>query len=412
MQDEEEELKQNAKIKVIGVGGGGSNAVNGMIHDNEDLVEYWVLNTDCQALSHSPCENKLVLGRSVTRGLGAGGNPERGKQASEESYEEIKRIVAGADLVFIAAGEGGGTGTGGAPVVAKAAQESGCLVIGIVTRPFNFEGKTRRTNALEGINELKEHVDAIIVVSNDKLMFNDGNLPCGNAFHNADAILGASVKTVTDIILHHGLINLDFADVQGVLCGKGLALIGIGHGKGERKTIQAADNAINSPLLESSIRGSRSMIISFTISEDTTLSEIQAGVNYINEKACGSENSDCNIVFGAQIDPDMHDEVSIAIIATDFNKDVGTVDDVMSAATTKEEGKKENEASVSETEKRIEEERNSSVLPSFLRSKLAELNGMQLPKEETDMEKNEPAMSDDDDEPTVLSGSETSQNKE
>lgn len=408
MQDDEEELKQNAKIKVIGVGGGGGNAVNGMIHDNEDLVEYWVFNTDCQALSQSLCENKLVLGRNVTRGLGAGGNPKRGKEAAEETYEEIKRVVSGSDLVFIAAGEGGGTGTGGAPVVAKAAREAGCLVVGIVTRPFNFEGKTRRTNALEGINELKENVDAIIVVSNDKLMFNDGNLPSANAFHNADAILGAAVKTVTDIILKPGLINLDFADVDGILRGKGLALIGIGHGKGERKTIEAAENAINSPLLESSIRGARSMIISFTISPDTTLTQIQAGVNYITEKACGSENGGGNNVVGFQIDPELHDEVSISIIATDFNKDVGVIDEVIPTTPSAENGQQEMAEPVSETEKRIEEERNSSVLPSFLRKKFAELDAAQAKKESDENENHDVGASSDDEEPSVLSSDSSS----
>jgi cell division protein FtsZ len=191
----EDNLTANAKIKVIGVGGGGSNAVNQMIQNKSDDVEYWVVNTDCQALANSPCENKYVLGKNVTRGLGAGGNPEMGKKAATDSYKDLELLVKGADLVFIAAGEGGGTGTGAAPVIAKAAKEAGCLVLAIVTRPFNFEGKGRRLNALEGINELKKYVDSLIVVSNDKLVFNNGSMSLKSAFAASDAVLAQSVKT-------------------------------------------------------------------------------------------------------------------------------------------------------------------------------------------------------------------------
>lgn len=276
---DEEGLQANAKIIVIGVGGGGSNAVNGMLHDKNDEVDYWVFNTDSQALANSPCDNKLILGRNVTRGLGAGGLPEMGQKAAEDSYNDIQLVVKGSDMVFIAAGEGGGTGTGAAPVVARAAKEAGCLVLGIVTRPFTFEGKARKLHALEGISNLKQYVDALIVVSNDKMMFNNGALGIKNAFAASDEILAQSVKTVTDLILVHGVINLDFADVKATLAGKGLSLIGIGYGEGENKAIDAATNAINSPLLETSIRGSRSMIINITVGDDTTLDDVQYAIN-------------------------------------------------------------------------------------------------------------------------------------
>jgi cell division protein FtsZ len=317
----DEDLPTNAKIIVIGVGGGGSNAVNGMLHDKNEEVDYWVFNTDIQALANSPCDNKLILGKNVTRGLGAGGNPEMGQKAAEDSYNDIKLVIHGADMVFIAAGEGGGTGTGAAPVVAKAAKEEGCLVIGIVTRPFTFEGKARKHNALEGINNLRQYVDALIVVSNDKMMFNNGSLGIRNAFAASDEILAQSVKTVTDLILVHGVINLDFADVKATLEGKGLALIGIGYGEGENKAIDAATNAINSPLLETSIRGSKSMILNITVGDDTTLDDVQYAINYITESAGGREN-DVNIIFGVQNDDSFHSKMKIAIIATDFTRDI------------------------------------------------------------------------------------------
>ncbi len=318
---DEDDLKTNAKIIVIGVGGGGSNAVNGMIRDKNELVEYWVMNTDSQALANSPCENKLILGKNVTKGLGAGGQPEMGKLAAEDSLPEIEHVIKGADMVFIAAGEGGGTGTGAAPVVAKAAKDAGCLVLGIVTRPFNFEGKSRKLHALEGITELKSNLDALIVVSNDKMMFNNGNLSMRNAFDASDQILALSVKTITEIVLVHGVINLDFADVKATLTGKGLSLIGIGFGEGENKAIDAATNAINSPLLEASIRGARRMIINITAGDDTTLDDAQYAINYITE-AAGGDDGDVNIIFGVQNDPSFHGKMKVALIATDFEKDI------------------------------------------------------------------------------------------
>lgn len=322
---DEEDSKKNAKIIVIGVGGGGSNAVNGMIYDKNEQVEYWVFNTDSQALANSPCDNKLVLGRNVTRGLGAGGNPEMGREAAEDSYNDIQLVVKGADMVFIAAGEGGGTGTGAAPIVARAAKDNGALVLAIVTRPFTFEGKGRKVHALEGISELRKYVDALIVVSNDKMMFNNGSLGMKKAFAASDEVLAQSVKTVTDLILVHGIINLDFADVKATLSNKGLSLIGIGYGEGENKAFDAASNALNSPLLETSIRGAKSMIINISVSDDTTLDDVQYAINCITDAAGGQEN-DVNIIFGVQFDDSFQNKMKIAIIATDFETELNLED--------------------------------------------------------------------------------------
>ncbi len=393
----DEDLPTNAKIIVIGVGGGGSNAVNGMLHDKNEEVDYWVFNTDSQALANSPCDNKLILGKNVTRGLGAGGNPEMGQKAAEDSYNDIKLVIHGADMVFIAAGEGGGTGTGAAPVVAKAAKEEGCLVIGIVTRPFTFEGKARKHNALEGINNLRQYVDALIVVSNDKMMFNNGSLGIRNAFAASDEILAQSVKTVTDLILVHGVINLDFADVKATLEGKGLALIGIGYGEGENKAIDAATNAINSPLLETSIRGSKSMILNITVGDDTTLDDVQYAINYITESAGGREN-DVNIIFGVQNDDSFHSKMKIAIIATDFTRDID-VDQLDTAYNRSisslnngmnsmpEEPStpvmKEETPIRSVVKEEIKEDRERSVLPDYLRDFFAEENQPSRPTAES-----------------------------
>lgn len=244
-----------AKIVVIGVGGAGNNAVNQMIEEKIANIDFWVVNTDAQALATSRAEHKYVLGKDYTKGLGAGGNPEIGKNAAESSLDDLKEIVAGANMVFIAAGMGGGTGTGAAPVIARIAKESGALTVAIVTRPFTFEGNNRKVKAVEGLNELKKEVDSIIIVSNDKLMMINGNKSIAEAFAESDRVLAQSVKTITDLILLPGLINLDFADVKATLMDKGVALIGFGMGSGERKAMEAATNAIASPLLEASIKG-------------------------------------------------------------------------------------------------------------------------------------------------------------
>ncbi len=363
--NDEEIMATNAKIKVIGVGGAGCNAVNQMINDKKDLIEYIVVNTDGQALANSECRNKYVLGKNITKGLGAGGNPEVGKQAAEDSYSDLQLLVKDSDMVFIACGEGGGTGTGAAPVVAKAAREIGALILAIVTRPFNMEGRDRRLNAIQGIAELKKYVDALIIVSNDKLVFNNGNGSLRAAFKNADAVLAESVKTVTDIILKNGIINLDFADVKATLSNRGVCLIGIGTGTGEKKAIDAANNAINSPFLEASIKGAKNMIVNFITGDDCSLKEVNYAIDYINEQA-GNET---NIIMGLQHDDSYKDKVTISIIATNFPDDLDlTSDHQILERTTDFDMIKDKVQPVSKAESKLKEDRTSSPLPEYLKS--------------------------------------------
>ncbi len=306
-----------AKIVVIGVGGAGNNAVNQMIEDRITNIDFWVVNTDAQALATSKAEHKYVLGKDYTKGLGAGGDPEIGKNAAESSIDDLREIVSGANMVFIAAGMGGGTGTGAAPVIAKVAKESGALTIAIVTRPFTFEGNNRKVKAVEGLTELKKEVDSIIIVSNDKLMMINGNKSIAEAFAESDRVLAQSVKTITDLILLPGLINLDFADVKSTLKDKGVALIGFGMGSGERKAMEAATNAIASPLLEVSIKGAHSAIINVTGGNGVTLDETQEAISYITEAA----GANVNIIFGVQQNPELNDQMLISVIATDFDEE-------------------------------------------------------------------------------------------
>ena len=360
----EDDTYTSAKIKVIGVGGGGSNAVNRMLLNNlSDGIEYWVMNTDSQALSYSKCRNKLVLGRSLTKGLGAGGDPKRGKDAAEASYSEIKKIVSGADLVFVACGEGGGTGTGASPVIARAAKEVGALVLGVVTRPFKFEGKPRSINANNGINELKNEVDSLIMISNDMLIMNNGQLPINDAFANSDNILANTVKTVTDIILKQGYINLDFADVRTTLSAKGYAMIGFGSGRGDNRGIDAAKDAIDCPLLESNIKGARSMLINVTSGKLTTLNDVNYAIEYITEIATNNKEGDdkTSIIFGVQNDDSLEDdEMRISIIATNFTNDgISPTNNYESIA----------EKRLSETEKELERNKQMDIQPSYLKKR-------------------------------------------
>ena len=306
-----------AKIVVIGVGGAGSNAVNQMLEEKIANIEFWVFNTDAQALATSKAENRLVLGRQTTRGLGAGGDPQVGREAALDSVDDIKRVIEGANMVFIAAGMGGGTGTGAAPVVAKLAKDAGALTVAIVTRPFTFEGNSRKVKAVEGITELKSAVDSIIIVSNDKLMFMNGSRPISEAFNESDKVLAQSVKTITDLILLPGLINLDFADVRSTLKDKGVALIGFGMGSGEHKAEEASSSAIASPLLEASVKGAHSAIINITGGKSVTLDEAQEAVNYITEAA----GNNVNIIFGVQQNPELKDQMLISVIATEFDEE-------------------------------------------------------------------------------------------
>ncbi|MFA5235504.1 MAG: cell division protein FtsZ, partial [Bacilli bacterium] len=286
-----------ARIVVIGVGGAGNNAVNRMIDDEINSIDFWVANTDKQALSTSKARRRLILGNKTTSGLGAGGNPEVGRQAAEESIEDVRAIVKGANMVFIAAGMGGGTGTGASPVIARIAKEEGCLTVGIVTRPFTFEGKRRIANSVAGLTELKKAVDSMIIVSNDKLLMSAGSQPIGEAFRQADNVLSQSVKTVTDLILMPAVINLDFADVRNVLKSSGISLIGFGMGQGDEKALNAAQSAVSCPLLESSLAGARKAIVAITCGPQVSLFEAQETVDRIIEIA----GTNLDIKFGVAI---------------------------------------------------------------------------------------------------------------
>ena len=313
-----DEFEPVARIVVIGVGGAGNNAVNRMIDEKIDNVSFWVANTDKQALSTSRAKNRLVLGEDITHGLGAGGEPDVGREAAEHSREAIEKIVDGADLVFIAAGMGGGTGTGAAPVIADIARRSGALTIAIVTRPFTFEGKRRIAHSVEGLNNLKDVVDSIIVVSNDKLLMVNGNQPIGQAFSESDKVLAQSVKTVVDLILMPAVINLDYADVKNTLKDSGISLIGFGMGSGKDKARQAAQNAVNSPLLEASLHGARKAIVAVTCGTNVSLYEAQHTVDWIIETS-GSNNID--IKFGVALNDLLEDSILVSVIASDFEEE-------------------------------------------------------------------------------------------
>jgi cell division protein FtsZ len=306
-----------AVIKVIGIGGGGVNAVNRMVEAGLRGVEFVAMNTDAQALLMSEADVKLDIGRETTRGLGAGSNPEVGRRASEEHKAEIEEILKGADMVFITAGEGGGTGTGGAPIVAEVAKGVGALTIGVVTRPFAFEGRKRATQADIGIAELKSAVDTLIVVPNDRLLqVSDAATPVIDAFRMADQVLYQGVDGITSLIMTPGLINLDFADVKAVMTGAGSALMGIGHGSGEGRAEEAAKTAISSPLLEASIEGAKGVLLSIAGPSDLALHEVNRAAETITKVA----HPDANIIFGAVIDDALGDEVRVTVIAAGFDK--------------------------------------------------------------------------------------------
>ncbi len=306
-----------AVIKVVGVGGGGVNAVDRMVEAGLRGVEFIGVNTDAQTLLMSDAEVKLDIGRETTRGLGAGSDPDVGRHAADEHHEEIEEILKGADMVFITAGEGGGTGTGGAPVIAEIARELGALTIGVVTRPFGFEGKRRASQADLGIMELKKAVDTLIVVPNDRLLqVSDATTPMVDAFRMADQVLYQGVDGITSLITTPGLINLDFADVKTVMTGAGSALMGIGHGQGEDRAEEAAKAAISSPLLESSIEGAKGVLLSIAGPTDLTLHEVNRAADLITRVA----HSEANIIFGAVVDDVLGEEVRVTVIAAGFDK--------------------------------------------------------------------------------------------
>ena len=312
-----EEQNTFATIKVVGCGGGGNNAVNRMVDAGLRGVEFISVNTDRQALSQTNAQVKIQIGEKLTKGLGAGAIPEVGRRAAEESREEIASALKGADLVFITAGMGGGTGTGAAPVVAEIARDLGTLTIAVVTKPFNFEGKQRMKNAEAGIAELKQHVDTLVVIPNDRLLqvVNKGTTML-EAFRIADDVLRQGIQGISDLIAVPAMINLDFADVKTVMESGGMAHMGIGIGRGENKLVDAAKNAISSPLLETNIDGARAVLINVTGGEDISIVDINEAANLIMEAA----DPDANIIFGAGIDETMDDEVRITVIATGFEK--------------------------------------------------------------------------------------------
>lgn len=306
-----------AVIKVVGIGGGGVNAVNRMIEVGLRGVEFIAINTDAQALLMSDADVKLDVGRELTRGLGAGANPEVGRQAAEDHAEEIEEVLRGADMVFVTAGEGGGTGTGGAPVVARIARSLGALTIGVVTRPFTFEGRRRAGSAEAGIDALRDEVDTLIVIPNDRLLsISDRNVSVMDAFRQADQVLLSGVQGITDLITTPGLINLDFADVKSVMQGAGSALMGIGHAQGEDRAVKAAELAIASPLLEASIDGAYGVLLSIQGGSDLGLFEINEAARLVQEVA----HPEANIIFGAVIDDALGDEVRVTVIAAGFDK--------------------------------------------------------------------------------------------
>jgi cell division protein FtsZ len=304
-----------AKIKVIGVGGGGCNAVNRMIDSGVAGIEFWAINTDAQALSHSAAPQRLQIGTKLTRGLGAGGNPAIGQKAAEESRDEIAHALENTDLVFITAGMGGGTGTGAAPIVAEVAKEMGCLTVGVVTRPFTFEGRRRSNQAEEGIGGLQTRVDTLIIIPNNQLLVVAQETPLQEAFRLADDILRQGVQGISDIITIPGLVNVDFADVRAVMADAGTALLGIGIGSGKSRAKEGAIAAISSPLLESSIEGAKGVVLNITGGHDLTLHEVNAAAETIYEVV----DPNANIIFGAVIDEKMQGEVRITVIATGFS---------------------------------------------------------------------------------------------
>lgn len=311
-----------AQIKVIGVGGGGCNAVNRMIQSNVGGVEFWQINTDAQALAQSLASNCLQIGQKLTRGLGAGGNPAIGQKAAEESREEIARTLENTDLVFITAGMGGGTGTGAAPIVAEVAKEMGCLTVGVITRPFTFEGRRRTSQAEEGINALQSRVDTLIVIPNNQLLsVIPSETPLQESFRIADDILRQGVQGISDIITIPGLVNVDFADVRAVMADAGSALMGIGIGSGKSRAKEGATAAISSPLLESSIEGAKGVVLNITGGSDLTLHEVNTAAETIYDIV----DPNANIIFGAVIDEQMQGEIRITVIATGFSSEGSSI---------------------------------------------------------------------------------------
>lgn len=334
--------EKNAQIKVIGIGGGGSNAVNRMIEAGLKGVSFMAINTDKQALAGSKAETKIQIGEKLTRGLGAGANPEVGQKAAEENIDDLQNFIAGSDMVFITAGMGGGTGTGAAPIIAKAAKDQGILTVGVVTKPFTFEGKKRRDHAELGIRFLKKYVDSLVVVPNDKLLqVAEKNTSMVQAFAMADEVLKQGVQGISDLIAEAGLINLDFADVKTVMSDRGIAHMGVGKGKGDTRVADAVRGAVESPLLETSINGAKAILLNVMGGYDLGMLEVNEAAEEIEKAA----DKDAIIIFGASVKEDLQDEIVITVIATGFEEETSQIQ-TMSDKTKTEEARIEEEPEV------------------------------------------------------------------
>ena len=348
------------KIKVLGAGGAGGNAINDMISAGVSGVEFIAANTDAQDLGKSLADVRIQLGEKLTRGLGAGANPEIGKQSAEEDLEKLKQLLEDTDMLFITAGMGGGTGTGSSPVIAKIAKELGVLTVGIVTKPFGFEGGKRRTNAEKGIEELKEFVDSLVVIPNDKLFeLPDKTITLQNAFKEANNILKIGIKGVADLMIGNGLINLDFADIKTTMQNSGIAVLGFGEGEGENRAIKATEKALMSPLLEKSISGASKILLNIAGSSDLTLMEAQSIANIVKDAAGKSAD---DVMFGVNLNEDLKDGIQVTIIANNFVDTVEKNEPFINVAINKTEEQKE------ESKEDAEEKRIELDLPPWIRS--------------------------------------------
>lgn len=357
------EMDQLAKIKVIGVGGGGNNAVNRMIESGVKGVEFIVANTDLQVLNTSKAPIKIQLGANLTDGLGAGANPEVGKEAALESKKDLEETLKGADMVFVTCGMGGGTGTGAAPVIAEIAQDLGALTVGIVTKPFSFEGRKRMEHAMNGLDELRKHVDTLIVIPNDRLReIIDKSTPMLDAFREVDNVLRRGVQSISDLIAVAGLVNLDFADVKAVMEKRGNALIGIGIGVGENRAIEAAKQAVSSPLLETSITGATDAIINITGGGNLTLFEAEDAAQVVRDAA----NTEINTIFGAVINENLTDEVIVTVIATGFEEEA---EPLYQSYTTQKREEIRNTRTILDDDDDDDIDDSDLDIPPFLRSK-------------------------------------------
>ncbi|GGB45194.1 cell division protein FtsZ [Virgibacillus dakarensis] len=368
-------MDQLATIKVIGVGGGGNNAVNRMIEHGVEGVEFIAVNTDSQALNLSKAEVKLQIGGKLTRGLGAGANPEVGKKAAEESKEQLEEVLQGADMIFVTAGMGGGTGTGAAPIIAQIAKDLGALTVGVVTRPFTFEGRRRSTQAISGIDTLKSCVDTLIVIPNDRLLeIVDKNTPMLEAFREADNVLRQGVQGISDLIAKPGLINVDFADVKTIMFDKGSALMGIGIATGENRATEAAKKAISSPLLETSIDGAHGILMNITGGTNLSLYEVQEAADLVTSAA----DNEVNVIFGSVINENLKDEIIVTVIATGFDENQKAepqpkarpvINHKQAAATKVNEEMPRRESRSNVNQQPSKQEEDTLDIPTFLRNR-------------------------------------------